>query len=107
MEDAASLGTILSSLSSKEEVPLALKAYEKAQKARAEYIQQSCLTTRTALHLPDGAEQEARDRKFQLLSEGGDNDDKWGDPTVQQFIWGWDAEAKGVEAWRGESSLEI
>jgi len=103
VEDAASLGTLLSSISSKDQVSLALKAYEKAQKARAEFIQQSCLETRTALHLPDGVEQEARDLKFQLLSEGGDNDDKWGDPKMQQFIWGWDAEAKAEEAWRGKA----
>ena len=100
-EDAASLGVLLSSISSKDEVPLALKAYEKAQKARAEYIQQSCLSTRAALHLADGPEQQARDMKFQALSQGGDSDDKWNDPKTQQFLWGWDAEVKAEEAWRG------
>ncbi|KIV79446.1 hypothetical protein PV11_07008 [Exophiala sideris] len=100
-EDAASLGVLLSSISSKDEVPLALKAYEKAQKARAEHIQQSCLSTRAALHLPDGPEQEARDKKFQALSQGGDSDDKWNDPQTQQFLWEWDAEVKAEEAWKG------
>lgn len=105
VEDAASLGVVLSSISSKEEVPLALKAYEKAQKARAEHIQQSCLTTRVALHLPDGPEQEARDLKFKALSAGGASDDKWGDPEMQRFLWTWDAEVKAEEAWKGESTL--
>lgn len=102
MEDAASLGVVLSSISSKDEIPQALKAYEKAQKARAEHIQQSCLTTRAALHLPDGPEQEARDQKFKALSSGGASDDKWGDPEMQKFLWSWDAEAKAEEAWRGK-----
>lgn len=102
VEDAASLGVTLSSITSKDQVPLALKAYEKAQKARAEHIQQSCLQTRAALHLPDGPEQEARDQKFRALSQGGESDDKWNDPQMQQFLWGWDAETKAEEAWRGE-----
>src|ERR1700712_2748694 len=87
VEDAASLRVVLSSISSKDEVPAALQAYEKAQKARAEHIQQSCLTTRAALHLHDGPEQEARDQKFKALSAGGGSDDKWGDPEFQNFIW--------------------
>jgi salicylate hydroxylase len=102
VEDAASLGVVLSSISSKDEIPTALRAFEKAQKARAEHIQQSCLTTRAALHLPDGPEQEARDQKFRALSSGGGSDDKWGDPEFQKFIWSWDAEAKAEEAWKGE-----
>ncbi|KAL6243005.1 hypothetical protein RBB50_010105 [Rhinocladiella similis] len=100
VEDAASLGVTLSSITSKDQVPLALKAYERAQKARAEHIQQSCLQTRAALHLPDGPEQEARDQKFRALSQGGESDDKWNDPQMQQFLWGWDAEVKAEEAWR-------
>ncbi|KAK5468725.1 hypothetical protein LTR20_003071 [Exophiala xenobiotica] len=101
VEDAASLGVTLSSITSKDQVPLALKAYEKAQKARAEHIQQSCLQTRAALHLPDGPEQEARDQKFRALSQGGgDSDDKWNDPQMQEFLWGWDPEIKAQEAWR-------
>jgi len=102
VEDAASLGVLLSSISAKTQVPLALKAYEKAQKARAEHIQKSCLTTRVALHLPDGPEQAARDEKFKALSKGGSNDDKWGDPEMQRFLWSWDAEAQAEEAWRGK-----
>ncbi|EHY55516.1 hypothetical protein HRR83_008944 [Exophiala dermatitidis] len=100
VEDGASLGVVLSSISSKDEIQLALKAYEKAQKARAEHIQQSCLTTRIALHLPDGPEQVARDQKFKAMSAGGASDDKWGDPEMQRFLWSWDAEAKAEEAWR-------
>lgn len=104
VEDAASLGVTLSSITSKDEIPLALKAYEKAQKARAEHIQQSCLQTRAALHLPDGPEQQARDQKFRALSQGGESDDKWNDPQMQEFLWGWDPEIKAQEAWRGEST---
>jgi len=81
---------------------MALKAYEKAQKARAEHIQQSCLTTRDALHLPDGPQQVACDQKFEAMSRGGASDDKWGDPEMQRFLWSWDAEAEAETAWTSE-----
>ena len=98
VEGAAGLGVTLSSMSSHAEIPLALPAFQTAQKDRAEYVQQSCFVTRTALHLHDGPEQVARDEKFQALSEGHENPDRWADPEMQRFLWGWDAEAKGAEA---------
>jgi hypothetical protein len=42
--------------------------------------------------MPDGPEQRLRDAKFAKILMGGENPDKWGDPTQQQFLWGWDAE---------------
>lgn len=100
VEDAASLGVTLSSISNKEEVPMALQAFQNSQKARAEYVQQSTFTTRAALHLHDGPEQVARDQKFMSLSEGKENPDQWGDPEMQRFLWGWDAEVKAAESWK-------
>lgn len=100
VEDAASLGVILSQITDKAQIPSALQAFENAQKGRAEHVQQSCFTTRAALHLHDGPEQVARDQKFAALSEGKENPDQWGDPEMQRFLWTWDAEAKAAEAWR-------
>jgi salicylate hydroxylase len=74
------------------------------RKARAETIQGTALSNRTVLHMPDGPEQQLRDAKFAKILLGGENPDKWGDLTQQQFLWGWDAEKaarevveKGVE----------
>jgi len=74
-----------------------LKQYEIARKSRAESIQGTALRNRDILHLPDGAEQRARDKKFAQIFSGGENPDKWGDPKEQRFLWGWDAEKAAKE----------
>jgi hypothetical protein len=61
------------------------------RKGRAETVQSSASDTRTALHMPDGPEQEARDRGFRAKPEEGiTNPDKWSDPSWQRYAWGTD-----------------
>ncbi|CAG7979565.1 unnamed protein product [Penicillium olsonii] len=100
VEDAAALGVVLSAISSREEIPLALNAYEKSRKERAETVQQSGSENRITLHLPDGPEQIARDAQFQA-SASGNNPDKWSDLRTQEFLWGWDAEKAALDTWNG------
>lgn len=100
VEDAAALGVVLSAISSREEIPLALNAYEKSRKERAETVQQSGSENRITLHLPDGPEQIARDAQFQA-SASGNNPDKWSDQRTQEFLWGWDAEKAALNTWNG------
>ncbi|KAF7587842.1 hypothetical protein BBP40_006665 [Aspergillus hancockii] len=99
VEDAAALGILLSTISSKREIPLALRAYEKSRKQRAETVQQSGSENRITLHLPDGPEQQARDEQFRLSMTGGSNPDRWSDRETQRLLWGWDAEKAALEAW--------
>ncbi|KAE8319783.1 salicylate hydroxylase [Aspergillus transmontanensis] len=99
VEDAAALGVLLSTVSSKHEIPIALRAYEKSRKQRAETVQQSGSANRITLHLPDGPEQQARDEQFRLSMTGGSNPDRWADRETQNFLWGWDAEKAALEAW--------
>ncbi|KAB8224127.1 hypothetical protein BDV33DRAFT_227496 [Aspergillus novoparasiticus] len=99
VEDAAALGVLLSTISSKHEIPIALRAYEKSRKQRAETVQQSGSANRITLHLPDGPEQQARDEQFRLSMTGGSNPDRWADRETQNFLWGWDAEKVALEAW--------
>ncbi|KAE8340024.1 hypothetical protein BDV24DRAFT_164702 [Aspergillus arachidicola] len=99
VEDAAALGVLLSTISSKHEIPIALRAYEKSRKQRAETVQQSGSANRVTLHLPDGPEQQARDEQFRLSMTGGSNPDRWADRETQNFLWGWDAEKAALEAW--------
>ncbi|KAE8360634.1 FAD/NAD(P)-binding domain-containing protein [Aspergillus caelatus] len=109
VEDAAALGVLLSTISSKNEIPMALQAYEKSRKQRAETVQQSGSANRITLHFPDGPEQQARDEQFRLSMTGGSNPDRWTDRETQNFLWGWDAEKAALEAWneiRDESVLE-
>lgn len=95
---------MLSTISSKREIPLALQAYEKSRKRRAETVQQSGTDNRHILHLPDGPEQRARDEQFRAAMTSGANPDKWADRKTQEFLWGWDAEEAAREAWNGELS---
>ncbi|EAW11328.1 putative salicylate hydroxylase [Aspergillus clavatus NRRL 1] len=99
VEDAATLGVLLSLISSRSEIPRALHAYEKSRKHRAETVQQSGTANRITLHLPDGAEQRARDEQFRASMDGAANPDKWADRETQEFLWGWDAENAALEAW--------
>ncbi|KAJ5302936.1 Monooxygenase FAD-binding [Penicillium atrosanguineum] len=98
VEDAAALGVLLSLISSRHEIPDALKVYEQSRKQRAETVQASGSENRITLHLPDGPEQLARDAQF-LESASGSNPDKWSDRETQQFLWGWDAEKVALEVW--------
>ncbi|GFF47770.1 6-hydroxynicotinate 3-monooxygenase [Aspergillus udagawae] len=99
VEDAAALGVLLSTISSRSEIPLALAAYEKSRKHRAETVQQSGTVNRATLHLPDGPEQQARDDQFRASMNGASNPDKWADRETQKFLWGWDAEKVALETW--------
>ncbi|KAI3144012.1 hypothetical protein CBS147326_1016 [Penicillium roqueforti] len=107
VEDAAALGVILSAISSREEIPHALSAYERSRKTRAETVQHSGSKNRITLHLPDGPEQMARDALFKA-SDSGSNPDKWSDRRTQEFLWGWDAEKAALDTWnedRGQTRL--
>ncbi|KAJ5773343.1 Monooxygenase FAD-binding [Penicillium paradoxum] len=101
VEDAAALGIVLSAISSREEIPRALRAYERSRKKRAEAVQLSGSENRITLHLPDGPEQIARDAQFEA-SASGNNPDKWSDRRTQEFLWGWDAEKAALDTWNEE-----
>ncbi|BCS16065.1 salicylate hydroxylase [Aspergillus luchuensis IFO 4308] len=100
VEDAAALGVLLSTISSRDEIPLALKAYEQSRKPRADTVQQSGSENRITLHLPDGPEQRARDEQFRSSLKSGSNPDRWTDLETQKFLWGWDAEKAALDAWK-------
>lgn len=97
VEDAAVLGLVLSKIKSKDEIPVALKAYELARKERAEKVQNTAGHTRTVLHMVDGDEQIKRDLAFANVALGGENPDPWGDPAAQRFLWSFDAEQDFIE----------
>lgn len=103
VEDAAALGILLSTITTRNQIPIALQAYEKSRKTRAETVQQSGTENRITLHLPDGPEQEARDAQFRAsTTSAGKNPDRWADRETQRFLWGWDAEKVAMAAWKGE-----
>ncbi|KOC16435.1 putative salicylate hydroxylase [Aspergillus flavus AF70] len=99
VEDAAALAILLSIIPSRHAIPEALRAYEMSRKPRAEAIQQSGMANRTILHLPDGPEQEARDKQFLASRSSAANPDKWADAETQKLLWGWDAEEHALATW--------
>ncbi|KAI1863409.1 uncharacterized protein JN550_009520 [Neoarthrinium moseri] len=64
IEDGAVLGQLLGHITSKDQLPQALKMYEKLRKARGEAIVRETFKQREAFHMQDGPEQEARDELF-------------------------------------------
>ncbi len=93
IEDAAVLAV---SLSLAEDVPTALGVYEAIRKSRGEKIQSSATKTRHVLHLPDGPEQENRDK---AIAGTGRNPDLWADRDWQDFMWGVDVMRDTLDKW--------
>ncbi|GAM34412.1 hypothetical protein TCE0_015r01977 [Talaromyces pinophilus] len=101
VEDAGALGAILSTISSKQEIPVALEAYQRSRKARAEQVQQSGKLNRVALHLPDGPEQQQRDEMFRLAMKGSsESPDRWVDEKTRKILWEHDAEEAALRTWQ-------
>jgi len=75
-----------------------LSSSQEIRKSRSEIIVASATTTRQALHLPDGPEQQMRDDAIGKASRGeGVNPDLWGDKSLQSWIWGPDIQQQTVD----------
>jgi salicylate hydroxylase len=64
LEDAAVLGGLLGKMTSKKQLPHALRLYERLRKARGEAIVRETFKQRRDFHIEDGPEQEERDAIF-------------------------------------------
>ncbi|GAA5959392.1 hypothetical protein JCM8115_000098 [Rhodotorula mucilaginosa] len=89
-EDAAVLSTLLAKCQSKEEVPAALRMYEKLRKPRADWAVEMARITGENLHMADGAAQKARDEALKRAATGGKSPDRWGDKETQRRLYGLD-----------------
>ncbi|GAA5850396.1 hypothetical protein JCM8547_001862 [Rhodosporidiobolus lusitaniae] len=89
-EDGALLGALLAKVTSKEEIPKALRTYERLRKPRADWAVEQARITGENLHMPDGAAQKARDEALKLASTGTQSPDRWGDKSVQQRLYSYD-----------------
>ncbi|KAK6343836.1 hypothetical protein TWF696_007492 [Orbilia brochopaga] len=109
IEDAAVLTVALSVIGSTNSIDDALRIYQAVRKARGEAIQASARETQRALHLPDGKEQEERDRKIRDSTEAATkrelgagekrNPDLWSDQQWQDYMWGVDVMKETLEKW--------
>jgi len=108
IEDGAVLGNILGAMTTKEQLPSALKLYEKLRKKRGEAIVKETFAQRHDFHMQDGPEQQKRDEL--MLSQLGKISSKfpsrWQCPEVQPWLYGYDAVEETAAALR-ESPLSV
>ncbi|EKG15355.1 Monooxygenase FAD-binding protein [Macrophomina phaseolina MS6] len=105
VEDAASLATLVSSISSYSQLPDALRVFEQLRISRAGQVQQASFVNGRIFHFPDGPEQQARDAAMRAEAEGKHylhSPNGLCDPTTQIWLYGHDAEAEAMEAWKIE-----
>jgi salicylate hydroxylase len=88
VEDAIAITTVLSIIESKEQLPLALRAYETSRKERVEQIVAATYQAKQQLHLKDEKAQALRDMERKGASEAKENSDV---VKMQHSYWVWDA----------------
>lgn len=88
VEDATAIATVLSLIENRQQLPLALRAYESSRKERVDQIQAATYRAREQLHLRDGDAQAARDLERKAASNTGQNSDV---VKMQHSYWTWDA----------------
>nr|OQO18572.1 hypothetical protein B0A51_15560 [Rachicladosporium sp. CCFEE 5018] len=98
LEDGAVLGHVLAALEAKQQLPQALAMYQQLRKKRGEAIVRETFAQRHDFHMPDGPEQEERDKL--MLSKLGKKIDvkfpsRWQcESEVQPWLYGYDAKAE-------------
>ncbi|KAI2469618.1 FAD binding domain protein [Annulohypoxylon bovei var. microspora] len=102
LEDGAVLGRLLKYVTSRDKLTPALEMYQQLRKTRGEGIAKEALGQRDSFHLPDGPEQEQRDAL--LLEYLGKEapphfPSRWSCPTVQPWLWGYDAVVEADKAY--------
>ncbi|ETN40886.1 uncharacterized protein HMPREF1541_05166 [Cyphellophora europaea CBS 101466] len=104
MEDGAVLGWCVGQVKSKVDLRRAVSLYERVRKERGERVAQETFLQRHQFHMPDGPEQEERDRIFASQLDKDDIDDtiqfpsRWTCGIAQRWLYGYDAYAAAKEA---------
>lgn len=116
IEDAAVLGNLFSHLSSRAQIAPLLHAYEAIRYERATRVQAFSRLNKATLHLPDGLEQEQRDRKMRAAMDDalkkargevpvGGTDTNGGEKEA--ILYGYDADEEAEKWWREHGESEI
>ncbi|KAF2008783.1 FAD/NAD(P)-binding domain-containing protein [Aaosphaeria arxii CBS 175.79] len=92
LEDGAALGSLLSRATSREDLFKTLQIYENLRKSRSSSLQKGSMRQRQYNHLPDGSEQQHRDRLMneQMAEPLPGYPFYWLDPAQQSFVYGYD-----------------
>ncbi len=100
VEDAAVLRALLKNASPKD-IPAALARYQQIRQPRASAVQKAGRYLQYTYHLPDGEEQETRDRL--MVQDVAENPVFWGHETRRNWLFGADVEDFEKEAQNGFS----
>ena len=92
LEDGAVLGECLSRITSKSATAkqLALRIYEQCRRTRTEMVVQRGNLQQYLYHLPDGPEQEERDRCMRMRPTPAGEALAWRDPDLAPKLLGYD-----------------
>jgi len=116
VEDAAVLGSLLTHVSSLDQIPFFLRAYEKLRHARCTDTQGQARLNQKIFHLPDGAEQQTRDADMRSAMEAelnGEaieaegNQNQWADKKKSKAQFSYDADEEANKWWREEGEKEL
>lgn len=105
VEDGAALAAAISEVTYKEEVPMALRVFEKERMQRSYGMQSASLVNGRLWHFPDGPLQQARDLGMRAEVEERsfvESTNQWSDPVTQLWAYGYDAEQAIENLWRTE-----
>ena len=132
VEDAAVLGNLFSRITHASQIPFFLRAYQKLRYERTKDTQASSRLNQRIFHLPDGPDQETRDRcmrEAMIIARreaglpveceeqaqasdtnadgNGGNPNQWADKAKNVKQFSYDADAEADKWWReeGERSL--
>ena len=122
MAQGAAVLAVLLSFGPEISIQRALDLYQTIRKERAEKIKHSASATRQALHLPDGPEQQERDKRMWAehvrwstaqghalatnKMDGKTSKDLWVTPEWQRYMFGVDIMAEAVAAANKEIGRE-
>ncbi|KAL9094467.1 MAG: hypothetical protein Q9165_003317 [Trypethelium subeluteriae] len=106
VEDAAVLAECLSyAKAGIRDIQTVLQAYEKIRKPRALQMKNAARSNRAQFHMPDGPEQQARDKAMKDESTGDRSINMFKDKEKAQFMYGHDVVNEVHEYFQAEAKL--
>lgn len=99
VEDGAVLGGLLGKLEDKSQLGAVLAIYESLRKKRTTRIVLESTNQRDVFHLPNGEKQEDRDAIMVADEQKPGFPNKWRDPELQKFMFGYNAFEEVETAW--------
>ena len=99
VEDAAVLSTFFDEMTDISQIPDILSMYEQLRKPRAMKIKHRSRKMLVTHSYPDGPLQEERDRQLTQNEPFEGYPAAWGDPVLQEYMWGYDALEDAAKVW--------